>query len=274
MQKIEFEVKKKDKLLNVLCAQGFSYSYACKMLRNKDVKVDEMRVKDNIDVFEGSSVTAFYTEGAIKENFEIVFEDENILCINKGKGIEVEGKEGLEGKIKGSIAVHRLDRNTEGLLVMAKNKFAEEELLSAFKNHTITKKYIAEVVGNTSFNGETYKVYIEKDSKNSFVKVFPNDKKNRQEIVTAFKTIKSGGATSLVECTLYTGRTHQIRVHLAYLGHPIVGDGKYGQNEVNRKFKAKTQSLVCHYLKLDGLGVHLNYLNGREFKLKLDHIKN
>ncbi len=274
MQKIEFEVKKKDKLLNVLCAQGFSYSHACKLLRNKDVKVDEVRVKENIDVFEGSVVTAFYPDGTIKENFEIVYQDENIICVNKGKGIEVEGKDGLEGKIKGAIAVHRLDRNTEGLLVMAKNKFAEEELLKAFKNHSITKKYLAEVVGNTNFKGEIYKAYIEKDSKTSFVKVFPNSKKNRQEIITAFKTVKSGGATSMVECTLLTGRTHQIRAHLAFLGHHIVGDGKYGTNENNRKFKAKTQSLVCHYLKLDGLGVHLEYLNGKEFKLNIKFNKN
>ena len=268
MQKIEIEVKKKDKLLNILSKQGFSYSYACKLLRNKDIKVDEVRVKENIDIFEGAHITVFCEEGAIKDNFQIIFEDENIFCVNKGKGIEVEGSDGLEGKIKGSIAVHRLDRNTEGLLIMAKNKFAESELLAAFKNHTITKKYMAEVVGQTDFKGEIFKAYIEKDGKNSFVKVFPNAKKNRQEIVTAFKTVKSGGATSVVECTLFTGRTHQIRVHLAFLGHPIVGDGKYGQNQTNKKFKAKTQALQCHYLKLDGLGVHLSYLNGKEFTIK------
>ena len=233
-----------------------------------------MRVKENIDVFVGSFITIFYAEGALKEGYEIVYEDEDIICLNKSKGIEVEGKDGLEGKIPGAKAVHRLDRNTEGLLVMAKNKFAEEELLKAFKNHTIVKKYIAEVVGETSFKGEIYKAYIEKDSKNSFVKVFPNDKKNRQEIITGFKTIKSGGATSLVECMLFTGKTHQIRAHLAFLGHPIVGDGKYGLNAVNKKFKAKTQSLICHYLRLEGLGVHLSHLNGKEFKLNQKYIKN
>lgn len=267
MQKMEIEIKKKEKVLDILCGNGFSFSYACKLLRNKDVKIDELRVKENVEVFPGSVVTVFYADGAKTENFSVVFEDENIIVVNKGKGIEVEGKEGLEGKIKGSTAVHRLDRNTEGLLVMAKNKFAEEELLKAIKERKIVKVYIAEVVGRADFNGEKLTAYLEKDSKNSFVKVFQNDKKGRQEIVTEFKTIKAGSETSLVKCTLHTGRTHQIRAHLAFLGHPIVGDGKYGINEVNKKFKAKSQSLICTHLKLEGLGRHLSYLNGKEFSI-------
>ena len=96
--------------------------------------------------------------------------------------------------------------------------------------------------------------------------MFKNAKKGLIEIKTGFKTLKSTPTSSLVECDLLTGKTHQIRAHLAYLGHAIIGDGKYGKNEDNKKFKKKSQQLYCYYIKLNGLKSPLEYLNGREFK--------
>ena len=88
------------------------------------------------------------------------------------------------------------------------------------------------------------------------------------QIETIFKTLKSTNSSSLVEAELITGKTHQIRAHLAYLGHAIIGDGKYGKNEDNKKFKQRYQNLTCYFLKLGGLSGEFAYLNGRVFELK------
>ena len=273
MEKLSFINDRQDKLANILCKRGFSYNYVCKLLRNKDVKVDDIRIKDNLMIEQGSQITVFYEASALSQGYEIVFEDDNVIVLDKKTGIEVEGVDGLEGKIAGSMAVHRLDRNTEGLMIMAKNRIAKDILLEAFKNHKITKKYLAEVVGSTAFNGETYKAYLGKDSENSQVRIFANAGKGREEIKTAFKTLKSNPTSSIVECDLLTGKTHQIRAHLAYLGHAIIGDGKYGKNIDNKKFKKKTQQLFCCYLKLNGLNNQLEYLNGKIFQKNPDWLK-
>ena len=265
MEKKIFIADKNDKLANLLSKEGFSYNYASKLIRNKDVKVDDVRVKENIDVLFGSEITVFYTEENIKQKFEIVYEDNNVYLINKKAGIEVEGPAGLEGCLPDAMAVHRLDRNTEGLLVMAKNTEAKEILLNAFKNHEVEKKYLAEVVGSSDFKGEIYKAYLVKDKESAFVKIIKNNCKGATSIATGFKTLKSNPSSSIVECQLITGKTHQIRAHLSFLGHAIIGDGKYGKNENNKKFKQKTQKLHCFYIKFNKLNGKLNYLNKKEF---------
>lgn len=265
MEKKTFVARKKDKLANLISGEGFSYNNACKMIRNKDVKVDGLRVRDNIEVQAGTEITVFYSENSLEKKYEVVFEDENIFVINKKAGIEIEGANGLEGET-GAIAVHRLDRNTSGLLIMAKNALAKETLISAFKKRAIEKKYIAEVVGPTNFDGKVKKAYLVKDNITAFSKITDRKVKNAQEIASAFKTLKSNGSSSIVECTLITGRTHQLRAHLAYLGHAIIGDGKYGKNENNKKFKEKWQKLHCYYLKLNGLCSPLEYLNRKSFE--------
>ena len=265
MEKIEILVKKDDLVSNVLIAQGFSYNSICKLLRNKDIRIDSNKISQDMQCFCGQTLTIF-TPTLPQKKFEIVFEDENIFVVNKRSGIEVEGEDGLEGQIKGARAVHRLDRNTEGLLVMAKTEKAEEEMSKAIKSHKFVKKYLAEVVGNTNFNGEKFTAFLVKDSKTSSVKIFNTYVKNSVKIETIFKTVKKGAKTSIVEAELITGKTHQIRAHLAFLGHAIVGDGKYGKNEDNKQFKEKNQKLFCYYLKLNGLGGELGYLNNKAFK--------
>lgn len=266
MEKIEIKIKKSEKISNVLLSYGFSYNNINKLFRNKDIRVDNQKMTDDTFVFPGQSLVVF-SPTAPSKRFEIIFEDENVFVINKLSGIEIEGDDGLEGKINGAIAVHRLDRNTEGLLVMAKNKNAENELLSAIKRQMFEKKYLAEVVGKTDFVGQKYTAYLLKDAKKSLVKIFNNFVQGSSKIETIFKTIRQGQETSIVEAKLITGKTHQIRAHLAFLGHAIIGDGKYGKNEDNKKFKEKTQKLHCYYLKLNGLKGNMEYLNGKEFIL-------
>lgn len=267
MEKMTFKANKKDKLLNILTSRGFSYAYASKLLRNKDVRVNDCKMKDNILLEEDDEITVFYTSDAITlPQIEKVFEDENILIVNKPAGIEIEGENSLCSML-GALAVHRLDRNTTGLVMLAKNKPSQDELSLAIKDHLITKKYLAEVVGPTNFKNYLMKAYLEKDEKLSQVKIFEKPTKKSVEIQTIFNTLKSNPSSSIVECTLITGKTHQIRASLAYLNHAIIGDGKYGKNENNKKFKEKTQKLHCFYLKFNNLKNNLKYLNQREIIL-------
>ena len=265
MKKINFIVNKNDKIINILTSKGFSYKNANKILRNKDVKINEKRVKDNTDVYAGDEITIFYNEEMLLgKEIPFIYQDDNIAIVNKPSGIEIEGQDGL-GKILNLIPVHRLDRNTTGLIIFAKNEMAEKQITDAIKNHKITKKYLAQVVGSTSFKNYLMKAYLQKNSKESFVKIFNNKVKNSLEIQTIFNTIKSSPSSSIVECELITGRTHQIRATLSHLGHPIIGDGKYGKNEDNKKFKQNRQMLHCYYIKLNGLNKNLAYLNNMEF---------
>ena len=265
MEKETIKITKQITILEALTEYGFSYNYANKMLRNKDVRLFGEKVKDNYPLNEGDELTFFFTSDALNKSpkFEIVYQDDNVIVVNKFAGIEVEGE--LEDLLK-SRAVHRLDRNTTGLVVLAKNALAEKALLDAFKNHTIEKKYVAEVVGKTDYKKFTFKAYLLKDAKASQVKIFEKQVKGSVEVITIFNTLSSNPSSSIVQCTLITGKTHQIRASLAYLGHAIIGDGKYGKNEDNKKFKEKTQRLHSHSLTFKGLQKPLEYLNGKTFK--------
>ena len=265
MEKMTFIVNKTDKIANILCEKGFSYKNVNKLLRQKDVRVDEIKIKENIVVTKGCQIAVFYDKTMLCEKeLPIVFQDENICIVNKPSGIEIEGESSLAEKLN-MLPVHRLDRNTTGLVIFAKNKLSQDALIKAFAEHKVKKKYIAEVVGKTDYKNFTFKAYLLKDSTNSIVKIYPQFVKGSQEIITIFNTLKSSATSSLVEAELVTGKTHQIRASLAYLGHPIIGDGKYGKNEDNKKFKETKQRLHSYYIKFNDLSSPLEYLSQKEF---------
>ena len=272
MKKETVTIKQNTKVIDALTNFGFSYSQACKMLKNKDVRLWDEKIKDNVLLAEGDVLSFYYNEEALQSNrpkIEIIYQDEFVLIVNKPKLIEVEGENSVCSILK-ALAVHRLDRNTSGILILAKNKIAQTSLLDAFKNHTIEKKYLTEVVGQTSYSNFRFDAFLVKDAKESKVKIFKSKVKNAVAISTIFNTIKSNPSSSIVECNLLTGKTHQIRASLAFLGHPIIGDGKYGKNEDNKKFKEKYQKLHCHFVSFSNLLPPLEYLNGKSFTCQPD----
>ena len=231
----------------------------------------------------------------VKADFPILYEDDNILVIDKPKGLLVHGDEGekritlqnmvlnyLKDKrewdpdsLTGFIPspAHRLDRNTSGIVIFGKNLPALQELLTLFRERTqIEKRYTLLVRGTTSERGEINYPLI-KDSNKKMVKV-GTIQKGAKPALTRFHRIKSYTCGfSLVEAELLTGRTHQLRVHFAAIGHPIVGDSKYGDFKVNENFEKlyglKNQFLHASYFKFDKIDGVLSYLSGKEFNSSL-----
>lgn len=272
MEKFEIKIKKNQKIRDFLLNYGFSKPITNQIIKNKDIKFDGKRLCEDDMVFAGQTVVVFAPEKP-SARFNVIFEDENVIVLDKGCDIEVQGKDSLESAIPGSIAVHRLDRNTTGVMIMAKNEEAAEALKQAFKDKTVQKTYVCEVFGRPNFKGEVQKAYLVKDANRSEVKIYPNFVQKSVLIETKFKTVKVGEQTSLVTAELLTGRTHQIRAQLAYLGFPIIGDGKYGKNEINRKFKEKYQKLHCFSLKIKKINKKFEYLQNKEFISKPEWAK-
>lgn len=251
-----------------------------KALRKKDIRINNIRIKDNILLHEDDIVTIYIPDTFLFKEiaFNVVFEDENILVVNKPDNLEVVSPLNditlttlLKDKYPYIEPCHRIDRNTKGLVLFAKNEIALNILLKKFKNNEIDKYYTCKVYGIPNIMQNTLTAYLFKDTKKSLVYISDIPKKGYVKIITSYKVLSSNAIdnTSILEIKLHTGKTHQIRAHLAHLGHPIIGDGKYGNNDINKKFKKKTQELYSYRLIFDfksDSGI-LDYLNGKEIKI-------
>ena len=238
MVKEEFVTNKNDFLYKAIKENVpyLSHNQFEEILKKKDIKVNSRRVLVDKKLKVGDTVEIYHNY-EIKPWYEIVYEDENIAIINKKSGIEVVSEDDrdvismLKKDHQEIYAVHRIDRNTEGLVIFAKNTVAEQELLEAFKKRTITKKYLVEVVGRVNIDSIKTRLFLKKLSEISKVIIAEVKTSGYKEIKTNFRFIKYLGNNSLLEADLLTGKTHQIRAHLGYYGHYIVGDGKYGKGD-------------------------------------------
>ena len=285
-------------VFKVLPAAPLSFIY--KLFRKKDIKVNghhedkkfRLTTNDVVAIYiNDEQIEEFQKEKSLNPNLKIkdwiVYEDSNVLFINKPRGLLVQKSapqdESLDqlvieylmatnqynpDKEKGFVPgpAHRLDRNTSGIVAFGKSHDALTILFDLFKDHDlINKHYLALVVGSVEKDKDIITAPLKKDEKNNKV-VVAKDGKSAQ---TVYKVLKRFNGYTLLDVTLLTGRTHQIRVHMSYINHPIVGDAKYGNFAENKVFKDKyhfsSQFLHAYKLGFGELKYPLNNLSKKEF---------
>lgn len=265
-----------------------------KLFRIKDVKVNDTRVDKKYIVNQGDIVSVYATDSIlfnIPKSILYIYEDENLLVAYKPKKILSCGNlvamessitisfEDLVKKDKDNNKIkicHRLDTNTEGLVIFSKNTLAHEELVKAFKNKTINKEYITLVSGKMEKETEVLENYMEKDIETSYVKITDRKYKLSLPVKTEYKVLKyfPKAQVSLLQIKLHTGRTHQIRAHMKYIGHSVIGDSKYGSNEINRKLGLDSQFLIAYSYSFNFEKENiLYYLNNIVIKIDDDNLK-
>ena len=209
----------------------------------RDVKMDGARCAKDAPVVPGAEVTVFTPYEAA---LPVVFENGRLLAVDKPAGVSCDADaygsltvaDWAALQAKGAYTprlCHRLDNPTSGLLLMAKDAEAEDALKAMFARHDCQKTYVCLVRGTPSPRAATREAWLQKDAKRARVRVSDRETPGAKPIATAYETLRAGGI-SLLRVTLLTGRTHQIRAHMAHLSHPVLGDDLYGDRDFNRRF--------------------------------------
>lgn len=253
-------------------------------LKNGDIKLNSKRQRKNTNLKINDVLEIYIKDELLNplSQLDIAYEDSNIIIVNKAPGIECENDTGFSltdivadyMKSRGEYSLelgsvpflcHRLDVMTGGLIIFAKYGAAHDCILESFKSRLIEKYYFAAVVGDIQPKSARLSAYLSKDSKRSTVKVYDKPNGNAVPIITSYETILFSDGISLLNIRLVTGRTHQIRAHMAHIGYPVLGDDKYGERSVNKKLNVKYQVLYANKIKFNfGPDKLLSYLNGKE----------
>lgn len=263
-------------------------SFIHKMIRKKNIKLNGLKAEPDIVLKIDDTVQLYLADDTIDKfrekktlkqtdiHFDTVYEDDNILVVNKPIGLSSQpdktGIRNLVDEIKVYLdakeenisftfkpaVCNRLDKNTSGLVIAAKNYDALKQTNKAIRERKIRKYYMAKVHGTIKDNLELKDYLIKNDNKN-MVEIINEYKENSKSVITYAHPLKTEGRYTWLEVEIETGRAHQIRAHLASIGHPVAGDKKYG-----KKDNDKYQVLHAYKLLLDGYEDSLSYLNGME----------
>jgi 23S rRNA pseudouridine955/2504/2580 synthase/23S rRNA pseudouridine1911/1915/1917 synthase len=217
-------------------------------------------------------------------SLDIIFENEDFVAVNKPAGLlsipasdgkEVSLKDLLKKKYDPIYTVHRLDRETSGVIIFAKNETSHKFLSQEFENRTVIKKYLGIVHGTLLQNKGSVDVAVTKHLSKKNIMVV--DKKGKPSL-TGYEVVEEFGSYSLVQFQIHTGRTHQIRVHMQYIGHPIVCDDLYGNGEpvlissFKKKFKLskseEEEKPILSRLALHSSYIKINDANGNEYAIE------
>lgn len=292
-----------DKFLSK-AVKGLPMSMMYKSIRTKKIKVNRKRTDQKYVLCEGDEIQLFIRDeffdsperddGALSRitpKLNIVYEDDNVMLLNKRPGVLVhEDADGGENTLIMHIKAYlyskgeydpaneqsfapalcnRIDRNTGGIVIAAKNASALRDMNAKIKQGEIRKHYLCLVHGTPAKSKDIIKGYLKKNSKDNTVEVRDKYFDGAKEIITGYEVLQRRGEQSLVEIELFTGRTHQIRAHMAHIGHPLVGDGKYGINKDDRQKGFKYQALYAYKLIFPKTDTEssLSYLEGKEFSL-------
>lgn len=294
---IEYKINENDagQRLDRYLSKAFpsiSSSLRYKLIRKKRIKLNKKRCSPNDRLSEGDIITLYISpallEPAKKSSsssslpIDVVYEDENILIFNKPSGLKSQpDAKGEDSAISRLISYlvskreyrpetersftpalcNRLDRNTKGLLIAAKNAAALRILNEKIKNREIEKLYLCIVEGKPKENHAILRGWWTKDSKRNIATISPVASPGAKEVITEYWVKKAMANTSLLEISLHTGRSHQIRAHMASIGNPLAGDKKYGGTG-RAPFELTAYKLIFNF-KTDA-GV-LNYLNKKTF---------
>lgn len=270
----DFEKQRLDIYLSETVFKEKSRSYVQNLIKDEHILVNDQKVKTGYILKAGDDITIFDVEpvkldlNPVDLNLDIIYEDDDLLVINKPEGLvvhpassyheptlvhglmhQVDNLSSINGVIRPGI-VHRIDKDTSGLLVVAKNDKAHQLLSEQLKNHEIKRTYIALVYHDFTEEEGTINAPIGRHPKNRLKMAIVEDGKHA---VTHFKVLKRfDNKYTLISCELETGRTHQIRVHMAYINHPIVGDAIYGPKQVisdHGQFLHATELAFMHPIK-------------------------